>query len=410
MAQLDNTSSFPLARWRAYLTTFFSLSLLVIIGLAGTNYLVDPYLTHPWDVRRVQRLRPPDEKLSAWGKTYAMARLRPQVVYIGNSRTEIGLPTDAAMFAGRTVFNGALSGASLADAMAMAGYAARVGQLDTLVWGIDAPSFSLDHGAIELTPELIADSQHFFVRRALLDLQRGVTWDMTRDTFSLLRGQFGSTCRSSLATMGQRDAACLDAQIARYGSSNAAMRAKLHEFSGGSGPRADAMSAFEASLVALCRNGTRLRVYINPTHALTLDSLYWNGKWPAMEAWQAALVAATGRLRAAGCDLRLFDFSGFNSVTTEALPNTRQPAQMDNYWEASHYRARVGRLVLARLFDIAHAALPEDFGVELDHATLGGHLATLRATRDRYHIEHAQESAFARAISIAGLDMARTTK
>lgn len=396
--------------WRTYLVRFFSLSVVVLGGLAGMNYLLDPYLTHQWESAGVQRLRPADEKLSAWGKTYAMARLRPEVLFLGNSRTEIGLPAERAMFDGRRVFNGALSGASVGDAMAMAAYAARQGPLQTVVWGIDAPSFSLDHGALELTPELIADGPLFFVRRAWLDLQRGVTWDMTQDSIRLLRGRFGAICRSSLATLGQRDAACLTAQIARYGSSTAAMRAKLHEFAGASGPRAEALPGFEASLASLCRTGTRVRLYINPTHALTIDTLYWRGKWAAMETWQGALVELTQRLRASGCDLRLFDFSGFNSVTTEALPLPNRRQQMQNYWEASHYRASVGRLILARLFALPDTALPDDFGLELDQATLAAHLATLRSTRQRYHLEHAQESALAREISMAGLDMGRTAK
>ncbi|MEG1329721.1 MAG: hypothetical protein RSD99_32750, partial [Janthinobacterium sp.] len=78
---------------RRYLAIFFACVLAALALVSAVNYRVDPYLLHQWDSPLLQRLRPTYEKLSAWGKTYAVARYRPAVVYIGNSRTEMGLPT-----------------------------------------------------------------------------------------------------------------------------------------------------------------------------------------------------------------------------------------------------------------------------------------------------------------------------
>ncbi len=78
---------------RAYVIRFCCLSGTLVAAVAGFNYVVDPYLTHQWDTPDVQRLRPPREKMSVWGKTYAVARYRPSILYIGNSRTELGVPT-----------------------------------------------------------------------------------------------------------------------------------------------------------------------------------------------------------------------------------------------------------------------------------------------------------------------------
>ena len=114
-------------QWRRYVTVFGAASLSVLAAVALLNYQVDPYLMHQWDTEQLRQLRPGRERLSAWGKTYALARLQPAVLYAGNSRTELGLPTDAAPFGRRTIFNGALSGASLGDALAMVMHAAEVG-------------------------------------------------------------------------------------------------------------------------------------------------------------------------------------------------------------------------------------------------------------------------------------------
>ena len=388
----------PDANWRSYLSIFCGLSAAVIVTVAGLNYVVDPYLTHQWDTPQVQRLRPQRERLSAWGKTYAVARYRPSVVYIGNSRTELGLPTDVPMFAGRGVFNSALSGASVADAIAMARHAVHASRLSTVVWGIDAPSFSMENGNTDLNDDLVADGHLFFVRRGLLNIKRALTVDMTRDSLALLMGRYDEECRSSLAFHGQRDDACIDLRIGGWGGTKTAVVPRTREFIRGSGPSDAAMQAFETSITELCNVGTQIRLYVNPTHAMMFDALYWAGKWMPVEAWQRALAEMGARRRQNGCDVRVYDFSGFNSITTEAIPQASLRPKMVNYWETSHYRDNVGRMILTRLFDGPDKP-PADFGVELLPATISAHLAMLRAGREQYHSEHPLESALAKSIA-----------
>ncbi|MYN25119.1 hypothetical protein GTP69_01725 [Duganella sp. CY42W] len=376
--------------WRDYVAIFCGLGLAVTGAVAALNYQVDPYLTHQWDTPHLQRLLPGREKLSPWGKTYALARFRPQVLYVGNSRTELGLPVQTALFGSQRVFNGALSGASLGDAAAMLRHAAAVGRLETVVWGIDAPSFSMEIGNSDFDRELVAADRYYLLRRGLLNLKRAISVDMTLDSIRVLRGTFGHVCQSSLALYGQRDGRCVRDRIESLGGTSAAILPRVRDFARGAGPTADAMQELAANVENLCRAGTRLRLYINPTHAMTSDALYWAGKWPALENWQAQLTALADRHRQHGCDVQLFDFSGFNDVTTEPPPQVSGKPDMLNYWETSHYRARVGEMVLARMFATG------DFGVELTPATLIAHQAAQRQARDRYHQLHPAETAMVR--------------
>jgi len=385
---------------RGYVVVFCASSVLVIGSVTTLNYLVDPYLTHQWQTPQVQRLQPGQEKLSAWGKTYALARFKPTVLYVGNSRTELGLPTGATAFAGQHVFNGALSGASLGDAIAMVRHAARVGRLKTVVWGIDAPSFSMEIGNTDFDRALVADGPLYLWRRGLINARRALSFDMTADSIRLLRGTFGGACHSSLALYGQRDSACVRERIDGRGGTAAAVAPRVREFIRGAGPSADATAALDRSVAALCKAGTAIRLYINPTHAMTIDGLYWAGKWPAMEAWQTGLAELGRRQRSSGCDLRIHDFSGFNSVTTEAVPQVSKQTDMQYYWETSHYRSNVGAMILARMF--GRGAQPEDFGVELRSDNVAGHLARMRAARDRYHGDHPEETSIVRALVAAG--------
>ena len=383
---------------RHYVIGFFACVCLALGTISLLNYQVDPYLLHQWDSPLLQRPRQLNEKLGAWAKTYAVARYRPAIIYIGNSRTEMGLPTRVrALFDGKRVFNSAVSGASIGDAIRLAEHAARVSRVETMVWGIDAPTFSLDMGAARVEDSLTGARHGFFVQRALVNLKRGLTLDMTQDSVRILTGHAGDTCRSNLAVYGQRDETCTRKGIEHWLGTKDAIPVRLQEFGDGLGPTPPSTLALDASIGKLCRPGMRLRLYINPTHALTLYALHWRGKWDAMQGWQRGLVQLVERHRGQGCDVRLHDFSGFNSITSEATPLVSGKPDMHYYWEVSHYRDNVGRLILARLFG-GDTPAPADFGVELTQANIDAHQAATRAARERYRVEHARETAYAQRV------------
>ncbi|MNT28121.1 hypothetical protein D3C72_1637840 [compost metagenome] len=70
---------------------------------------------------------------------------------------------------------------------------------------------------------------------------------------------------------------------------------------------------------------------------------------------------------------------------------------MRYYWEASHYRDNVGRFILARLFGGPEQP-PADFGVELTESGIAAHQAAMRVARERYHAQHAEETAYLRHV------------
>jgi len=379
---------------KTFLSIAAGLPLLLICSVAGTNYILDPYLIHQWQTAKVQRLRQPVEKLNAWGKTYALALYRPATIYLGNSRTELGLAVPHG--ANSRVFNAALSGATVGDALRMLGHARQVAPIQKVVWGIDAPSFTLSAGNSELENELLAKDKGYLTRRILLDLQRGVSFDMTRDSLAMLRRQVPAVCRASLAQFGQRDGACIRYRIAGWGGTAEVIGSRTREFLRGEGPSGDTMGALEHAMLSGC--GLQWRLYVNPTHAMTIDVLYWAGKAAQYEAWLQDLAAMGKRVRMAGCDVRIYDFSGFNRVTSEAVPRPGDKSEMRNYWETSHYREHVGAAILARL---AGGPPEEDgFGAELVPESIDARLAQLRASRLQYLSRHPYEAGRAQRIAL----------
>ena len=152
----------------------------------------------------------------------------------------------------------------------------------------------------------------------------------------------------------------------------------------------NSVDAFRRIVTLARREGVDLRLFISPMHAqlcVVIDRL---GLWSVYEDWKRQLVSVIEADAAAHPEQRpfeLWDFSGFNTVTTEPVPmagDTRTP--MAFYWECSHYKKEAGDLVLDRLFGYSDSkrAVPDDFGVLLRQNNVEVFLAKTRSDLAAY--------------------------
>jgi hypothetical protein len=144
-----------------------------------------------------------------------------------------------------------------------------------------------------------------------------------------------------------------------------------------------------------CTRHIQVRLFTNPRHALAEHMLAKNGHWPEVEQWKIALAALASRHQA-GCDMKIFDFSGFNSVTSEPIDHMTSRQGLAHFWEASHFKDNVGHLILRRMFT-DDATLPADFGRELNNATVADINALNARERQDYEDRHAAEMPLAYA-------------
>jgi hypothetical protein len=125
-------------------------------------------------------------------------------------------------------------------------------------------------------------------------------------------------------------------------------------------------------IVAFCRDHSiDLRIYITPQHAHLVEVAFASGEWPRVEAGKRRLVRILAEETARDPGARqipLWDFSGYSSVTTEAVPPPGDPHEMKYYWEASHSKQIVGDFILDRIFALHDRGerVPPDFGRRLD--------------------------------------------
>ncbi|GFZ91240.1 hypothetical protein [Okeania sp. KiyG1] len=69
-------------------------------------------------------------------------------------------------------------------------------------------------------------------------------------------------------------------------------------------------------------NNIKLILFISPSHATQWEAIRATGEWSTFEEWKREVVKITP----------VFDFSGYNTITTEPIHN-----DMENYRDNSHY-------------------------------------------------------------------------
>lgn len=141
---------------------------------------------------------------------------------------------------------------------------------------------------------------------------------------------------------------------------------------------------FEEILRICKQSNIDIKLYISPAHAnLDGEGITVAGKWEMMEDWKRRLVEISDRYGAS-----LWDFSGYNSVTTEPVKTP-----MKYYWDSSHFTEFTSDLILKRIFASTYYAheIPADFGVLVSSVNIESHLEKIREAKMNYAAKNSSD-------------------
>jgi hypothetical protein len=131
-----------------------------------------------------------------------------------------------------------------------------------------------------------------------------------------------------------------------------------------------------------------LKIAINPIHARQVEVIDGAGLWASWEDWKRLLISVNQEeANVAGqAPFQIWDFSGYNLITTEPFPAIGdEKTRMRWYWESSHYKNELGSLVLKRIYGAAgDKSAPEDFGTLITSSNIETHLMAIRDERVRW--------------------------
>lgn len=140
----------------------------------------------------------------------------------------------------------------------------------------------------------------------------------------------------------------------------------------------EAFQEFQEILNLCKENNINLYLYISPAHAnLDGEGIIASGNLHRFETWKKKITYSANDF-----NITLWDFSGYNSVTTEKIKTP-----MQYYWDSSHFTERVGDLILTKVLTNT-AITPSDFGVALTPKNIDAHILNTRLQRETYYKAH----------------------
>jgi hypothetical protein len=132
-----------------------------------------------------------------------------------------------------------------------------------------------------------------------------------------------------------------------------------------------------------------LKMVIGPSHARLWEVVYAAGLWHKWEEWKRELVKINieEATKAGKQPFVLWDFSGYNQITTEPIPD--QGASMQFFIESSHYNANAAAIVAKRVY--GSNDIPALFGENLNQVNIEDHLNAICAGRQKYIRENLRD-------------------
>jgi len=392
--------------------------------VVGINLVVDPFGTYRLvELEGVNLQKPAVHHRVRLVKANEVRQVRPRGIVLGTSRSHLGLRPSHEGWdpEARPVYNLAFDGATTKEMYHYLVHAHTVRPLRQVVLGLDTYHATLAPATTrpDFDPYLL-DSPGFGVPALIRsDLRILSSLDTARASLATLGAQ-NDRQPQWFAADGQRlgdvffrrpgepfeqlgprgyfeEIDRLEVGFKRAG--------RLAASAGGTARPATSETSLDyiKRIVAFCRaERIDLRVIVVPEHVHQLEITAALGEWRAIEEAKRAIVSLLTEDAAQHPDappIPLWDFTGYSSVTTEALPPSGSRAEMRFYWDSSHFKSIVGDFVLDRVFGLNDGrTAPPDFGVRLTASTIESALAQVRAEQLAYRRANPEEAAWIRTL------------
>ena len=403
----------------AYVLTALASAALLLAAVAAFNAVVDPYGMYRWvEAAGFNAHKPAIYHRVRLLKAFEVRRMAPRAIALGSSRSHLALrPSHPGWDAG-PVYNLAFDGATTREMYHYLRHAHAGQRLEQVVLGLD--SYHPTPWAATVRP----DFDPLLLRAPGLgpphwlaaDLRLLTSLDTLQESLRTLRSQWDAP--EWYAPDGQRLG---EVFFRRPGEMfrEQGPRAYFDEINRmevgfqvvpppdpdqpPAPPPEETSLDYVRKIVDFCRReGIDLRLFITPAHVYQMEIAAEMGSWGTIEQGRRALVELLdeeARRHTGAEPFPLYDFGGYNAVTTEALPPRGSQREMRYYWDSSHFKEGVGDRVLDRVLARPDGPAPADgFGLRLTPGNIDQALAQLRAARDAYRAAHRRELAALRAM------------
>ncbi len=374
---------------KVYISAFAMLLLLPLF-----NAVVDPYGLYPLvKIDGVNWPKPEMMTTVTIHKSFKVAQFEPEVVVLGTSRAGFGIDpeNDAWPDAFQPRYNLSILGANTFVTRRVLEHAQTLHPLKQAVFGLDFFTFNV---YFQQVPDYRGDfmiidddgrlNRHFDMKIMVASLLSKDALQASYKTITSKKkhkatigenGMFFGPIRKDKLRQGFMKMEKLYFQTVYL----AGMRRKYAFNRLDTG--ASSLEEFR-KLVVYCReNQIDLELFISPPHARHQEIIRVLGIWPLFEQWKRELVRI---LQEENHTSPLWDFSGYNSMTTDDISKEGK----HYYIDSSHYHPVLGNMILSRLFHYNDKSVPTDFGRVLTSDNIEENLLMIRTEQKKYRADY----------------------
>ncbi len=358
-----------------FVKVWLAATLVGIAVIAALNVLVDPAGAYPrWHLKLFDSVR--YLNLDRVTKAEMAGGGDWEIIILGSSRAESGMPAAHPFLATNRTANLSLAAARFPELTAVFDYASAHNRLKHVVLCLDLYMFAGGQPWIEnfgdsrFNPQLSLFP--YYCKQLIGRASTDRTWEAIRKK---IQG-FRPTPQESRGFHQHS----LDAHTSQHELFNRVMEIL------GAGYRTQnvdpAYMEMFRHIVQVCRDrNIDLQVVIMPVHALDLELVHAGGRWAEFEKWKGDLVNILAGEGVEG-KFNLWDFTDYAGPPAEAVPPAGDTtSRMKYYYENSHCTPVLGAMMIDEVFGQPGT---NQFGVKLTQANVQAHLARIVADRDAY--------------------------
>lgn len=365
---------------KKYIQTLFLSSMLVLMLLAGFNYVLDPLLLYPH-----QTVKPLDVKRQLLNfarahKTAQIEYLEPELLVFGSSRAFDGIDVNQTYLKQqyKNSYNAALYNGTIHEMLALFNQALCQKKLKTMVIGLDffvfnsqRPQFQKGGGSdflqadhcfatkINIAKSLFNFSNLRF-EKILNDRKMPVRLDVLPDgSLALESSAAQRKVPLAAALLSERNYVTMDGFYKNFAFSD------------------DSFAALAQMIALATQHNIDVKIFISPSHVRRWEVLDFAIGMTEFERFKTKLTHLVSQYDTAH-RVELWDFAVYHEFTTE--PVTEKPMQW--HWESSHYKKELGAEILHRLFEQSEQTA--DFGLKLSPQNIQLHLQQQRLARQQW--------------------------
>lgn len=381
--------------------TFFTLSMLSISTL---NYLVDPFaIFNTKKITGFNKYKPESDRRQRLSKAYIVEKNCPENLIMGNSRA-LAISEKYDAWPNKNTYNYALTSANMYETYRYFQHASASCNIKTILLSLDVLMFEKGAGApSQFKEERLSVTKYGkkTTNRIKSYLQDSIPALISLTAFKAsirtLRKQKTTIEKTFDCSSAQKDHQRIINKGGHYEFIKEGNRSlfKLLSNINGSHYMQLSLKFYTQFLRHAYDNNIRLILFIPPSHATLYETIHASGYINRFTQWKKNIVKInedmSHALNTKAHDF--FDFSGYNSITTEDIPlKAQRETGMKWFWEAIHFKEELGYHILDRVFNHKRndCPTPHDFGMKISMENITTYEEIQKKARQEYIQTHTE--------------------